>query len=268
MNSSRTLWAATALVGLLTTALLIFGLGYAIHDMMFSQPRADAGAPQVEVPENQLLSREKIQIVALGDSLTKGTGDQTGKGYVGTVQQLLKTESDKPVYVLGNFAVNGYRTDQLLRDLDTQQGVVNALSQANLILLTIGANDLFQLAREQFDVSADIDAAAIEQRLPQTIDRLKTVFEKLEEINSQATILYVSLYNPFGDMDQERKASHAIQKFNFMAYELTNQYPNMIVVPTFDLFVSHPDSYIFSDHFHPNAEGYQRIAERILKVLK
>lgn len=47
------------------------------------------------------------------------------------------------VQVLNNLGVNGLRTDALLEKLD-EQGVRYVLQQSNFILLSIGANDLFQ----------------------------------------------------------------------------------------------------------------------------
>lgn len=47
------------------------------------------------------------------------------------------------VQVLNNLGVNGLRTDALMTKLD-EQGVRYVLQQSNFILLSIGANDLFQ----------------------------------------------------------------------------------------------------------------------------
>jgi lysophospholipase L1-like esterase len=46
-----------------------------------------------------------------------------------------------------------------------------------------------------------------------------------------------------------------------------NTYPNMILVPTADLFEQNLTKYMYTDHFHPNQEGYQRMAERAVQAL-
>ena len=43
-------------------------------------------------------------------------------------------------------------------------------------------------------------------------------------------------------------------------------YPDVLVVPTFDLFEYRQDR-LALDHFHPNRAGYSAIAARILQVL-
>jgi lysophospholipase L1-like esterase len=42
----------------------------------------------------------------------------------------------------------------------------------------------------------------------------------------------------------------------------------MVLVPTYDLFELNANKYLYSDHFHPNQDGYERIAERIVQIMK
>ncbi len=91
---------------------------YAVKDILY--PAADSGigpVPKLEASRPYVADGSKINIVALGDSLTEGVGDISTKGYVKQVQEKLTARNGKPVYVLNNFAVSGYRTDQLLNDL-------------------------------------------------------------------------------------------------------------------------------------------------------
>ena len=55
--------------------------------------------------------------------------------------------------------------------------------------------------------------------------------------------------------------------YNIME-KLVAPYPNITVIPTYDLFLNHEEKFLYNDHFHPNQAGYERIAERIIQVLK
>ncbi len=267
MISSKWLWRMTASLSLLVTLLFIFGFAYAVRDMMRPVPSA-ARPPQNQSRDaTNLDKKNQIQIVALGDSLTKGTGDANGKGYVYNVKDLLVKKLDKPAFVLNDLGINGYRTDQLLNDLNTKPNIGFLIKQADIVLLTIGANDLFGEAREKMDMTKAIDAQILYANMPKPLSRLKQILGKVSAANPKAKIIYVGLYNPFGDLDETKKSSEVIQKWNLEAFNIANRYSNVTVVPTFDLFDHHLTQYLFTDHFHPNSQGYEKIAERIVQDL-
>ena len=55
-----------------------------------------------------------VQVVALGDSLTRGTGDVSGKGYVGLVTSQLKEDLSPQEIIVSNLGINGQTSAQLL----------------------------------------------------------------------------------------------------------------------------------------------------------
>ncbi|SFS61647.1 GDSL-type esterase/lipase family protein [Paenibacillus sp. BC26] len=271
--SSGVLWRTIGISALISTLLLIGGFGYAVKDMLY--PHADAykgeqGKPAQ--PESSSLGSSKaINITAIGDSLTKGTGDATGDGYVKQVVALLKKKYPLiPVKLNNNLAVNGLRADQLAHLLSTDKGYRYSLQQANLIVFSIGGNDLFQIANGQSagEVTGDISLDTVKKELPKGIDRLSKVIKLLHEINPNAQVVYTGLYNPFYNITDLRDGSLQVQKWNEEAYSILHDYPNMTLVPSFDMFERSIDTYLSSDHFHPNHEGYAQIAARIVQSLK
>lgn len=258
------------------TLLCLFGFGYAANQIIFPKPAAPdaagpAGAPQAEKPKQDAWdAKAKIQIVALGDSLTVGTGDLTGKGYVGRTRDLLEKQLGKPVFVYNNFAIAGYRTYDLLKDWDAKKDIGKSIAEADLVLLTIGGNDLFEGGGDIFTNSATgegFNPKAAADRMPEALKRLSDIFDRIAKANPKARVLYVGLYHPFLDLDPQRTGAPIVQQWNKSAFDLANRYPNFVVVPTYDLFELGLSKYLYTDHFHPNQDGYARIAGRIAEIL-
>lgn len=270
-TSSARLWRIVGLTALAATLLLLGGFVYALQDML--NPRlpapAEATKPSPEASQPGLAEAAEVNVVAIGDSLTKGTGDATGEGYVRQVVNGLSDLWDKPVKLMNNLAVAGMRTDQLLEKLKRDSGYRYAIRQANLILLTIGGNDLFQHAQSGAGEEGDvIDPQRLERMLPGALKRFEEVLSLLNRLNPNATVVYVGLYNPFYDLMEMRDGSLQVQQWNERAYALIHRYPQMQMIPTFDLFESRIGDYLSPDHFHPNHDGYAQIAARIMQSLK
>jgi lysophospholipase L1-like esterase len=248
---------------------------YTVHDVLFPNRGgagellpAEPGKPAQPKEGDLIAAKNKIQIVALGDSLTAGTGDLTGKGYVGRFKDKLAAQTGKPVYVLNNLAIPGYRTGQLLKDLDTK-AVRDAIAQADIILLTIGGNDLNEAAGPaSSNQTESFDFGNAEKNVPGTLERLDQIFTKIAQTNPKALVFYTALYYPYLDLDPDRAGPPIVQKFNQGAFNIANKFPNIVLVPTYDLFELSGTKYLYTDHFHPNGDGYERIADRIAQILK
>lgn len=270
LDSAPWIWRSVSTIAILATLLLLFGFGYAIKDVIFPEgdstlndrQNSAASSQEAQKGSNQAIVEDgKIRMAVIGDSLARGTGDDEGLGFVRRASNLLK-DKGYDVQVLNNLGVNGLRTDALLSKLD-EQGVKYVLQQSNFILLSIGANDLFQggqVLQGEDPPTAEKLAAA----LPETSKRLQEILKKVKEINPNAHIAYIGLYNPFGNVKELEKPGNAVvAAWNDAAMSILNNEDKMTLVPTFDLFENHLDEYLSSDHFHPNGQGYQQIAVRI-----
>lgn len=271
LRSSRFIWGTIGLTASITTIVFAVGFAYAANQIWF--PKASGSlqlATEAPKKESMIESKAKLQIVALGDSLTAGTGDNTGKGYVGRVREKLEKETGKPVFVLNNLAIPGYKSDQLLADLALKK-TQDALAQADIILLTIGGNDIFAGGDGLFqgDNQTEFNPEAAESRVAPALEKVQKILEAINKANPKATVMYVGLYHPFLDLDPKQEGSLVVQRWNNGVFEMINRYPQMVIVPTYDLFEQNLIKYLSSaDHFHPNADGYERIADRILQILK
>jgi len=258
VKQSRLLWRTIGLISILATCFFIVGFGYAIKSVMYPQLSNLQNEPpiQEEIP----VTDDGFTILALGDSLTKGTGDAASYGYIRHVYEALKESKDDEAK-LRNFAVNGYRTSQLLDDITKRAGVIAAIQQANIITLTIGGNDIFSIGEE-----VNIDVAR--ELMPSSIQNIDQILTRLHELNPNTMIYYIGLYNPFNELEQAEDTSLFVQDWNHEVFKIVNRYPEMTLVPTFDLFEHNVMSYLASDRYHPNQLGYERIAERVLQLIE
>lgn len=260
-TSGKLLWRTTGLLSLLS--FLLFAAGFVLA-MNPQQLAPTTGAPPVETEEPLApLPKEGVhKVVALGDSLTRGAGDANGQGYVGLVRQALEKKAGHPI-TFTNLAINGQESSDLLKQMSEAQ-VKTLLAEADLILFTIGGNDLFRQTGGLYTIDKEKVAAAT--------DRLATNYEEIirqiRQLNSKATIVYTSLYNPFGNTEAAVDTVQPVLDWNSTASAIASRYPQVFVVPTYDMFLRKEQAYLYTDHFHPNAEGYARIAERILQALE
>ncbi|MED0679456.1 GDSL-type esterase/lipase family protein [Aneurinibacillus thermoaerophilus] len=258
--SSKTLWRVFVVFALFSTLFLTVGFYLGVKDILYPSAvswSTDKGAE--EKAETQY--ERNVQIVALGDSLTRGTGDQAGLGYVGNLRVKLSEANGRNVYVL-NHGVNGYRTDDLLSDLRNKEDIRRTIRQADIITLSIGGNDLFNVQSEE------VNPEASSARIPGAVVRYEKIVEIITSLNPKAKVLYMGLYNAFGDLPNAKKSYDVVRRWNEETARVLYRYPNTIFVPTDDLFRVGGTKYLSSDHFHPNQAGYRRIGERMAEVLK
>lgn len=269
MKSSR-LWNVLGPSALAATLVLVGGFVYAVKDMQFTS-RTEAPATQEARAQGGGLLAEAstIKVTAIGDSLSKGTGDDTGEGYVKQVIRRLGEVSGKPVQQINNLAVNGLTAARLEQMLKTDKGLAYPIKQANLVLLTIGGNDLFQTALQESNKSSDdpISVENVAANIPAAVQSFKSIISSIRSLNPDATIVYSGLYNPFYDIPELRPGIIPVQTWNDAAFRVLQDDPHAVLVPTLDLFQQQSASYLSSDHFHPNHKGYERIAERIVQAL-
>jgi lysophospholipase L1-like esterase len=261
--SADLLWRSTGVLALLSFLLFAAGFVFALDPHRLAP--AGSAEPVKRQPAERptpLPTSGKLTVVTLGDSLTRGAGDANGLGYVGLVRQALeKNTGEKAAFT--NLAINGLQSSGLLKQLGQPQ-VRELVAAADLILFTIGGNDLFQQSGGVYTID-EKKLAAAKQQLTANFEK---ILRELRTANPKATIVYTALYNPFGDTEAAHDTIPHVLAWNSKATEIAANFSGVIVVPTYDLFFQKEQTYLFTDHFHPNSAGYARIAERIMQALE
>ncbi|WHY88314.1 SGNH/GDSL hydrolase family protein [Neobacillus novalis] len=236
----------------------LIGLGWAVGEYYAGKPE---NIPQTNTVSDKVENKKGLTIVALGDSLTRGTGDETGKGYVGVLIDEIKEKTKRPVQ-LTNLGINGQTSTQLSKQVQ-QTEIGRQIEKADMVLVTIGGNDLFRGGQGLADFETG-DVAAIEKKY---LDNLKFILEEIRKNNRNANVFFIGLYNPFIDLDQGKEMSKVVRHWNYDSAEVSAAFPKIVFVPTFDLFELKVNDYLYSDKFHPNTKGYRLIAERVASLL-
>lgn len=248
------------IVSALSFLLMLVGLGWTFQNQFFKGEASGV----TETTEQQPATEEKKEgkvVVALGDSLTRGTGDASGKGYIGYLVDELEEKSKEKI-TLFNYGVKGYRSNQLLEQVK-QDEIKRQIKNADYILITIGGNDLFQSGQTYMN----LDPKQVLQLRQSYLKNLEAVLKELRTVNPEAMIFQVGLYNPFIDLNDAQVTTKIVREWNFETSKLLDQDKKAILVPTFDLFQISVNDYLYTDKFHPNAEGYKLIAERIASLI-
>jgi lysophospholipase L1-like esterase len=237
-------------------AVTVFAYGF------ISYLRGDRGEPVDFLPQRPAAapaaSQAIVAPVILGDSLARGAGDERGLGIAGRFDAELRRRGIRARRTY-NLGVNGARTNDLLRQLDSPN-VQQILRDSNAIIISIGGNDLWG-GNEWRNVSP-LDADA---RMSAVLDRVETVVKRIREANPRARIFFIGLYNPFVASPEGRLLTALVNRWNARILEELGGDPNFTVVTTSDLF-SHRDR-LSVDRFHPGGEGYELIARRIAEGL-
>ncbi|MUK90675.1 hypothetical protein GMD78_20170 [Ornithinibacillus sp. L9] len=207
--------------------------------------------------------RDETNIVAIGDSLTQGVGDSTGRGgYVGIVEERLN-QANEQVY-FHNFGKRGNRTDQLITRLQDPE-IVTAIEKADIVLITIGANDIMKVAKENF---TNLTYDPFSKELIHYEERLTTILERIHEINSDTEIYLIGFYNPFSQYFPEiEELDQIVDSWNSTGKVIVEEQVQGTFIPTKDLFMNTKLDLFADDNFHPNEYGYELMAERVLEYL-
>ncbi|MGX4593028.1 SGNH/GDSL hydrolase family protein [Leuconostoc sp. JNUCC 76] len=178
-----------------------------------------------------------INLVALGDSLTEGVGDEKNmRGYSGRIAKKIRS-TDNISVTISNFGKAGDRSDQIQKRLDTQQKFKAHLKEANVIIMTSGGNDLQQiLLKNVLATSPKALSAAVKTGQQSYQQKLTALFKDIRSFNSDAPIFIFGNYNPLYVHFADRSDFNAdVKLFNEVNATVAKKDGNAYFVNIFDL---------------------------------
>jgi lysophospholipase L1-like esterase len=260
VSSRWLLWRLPALVACGAALLFATGFWFALRGTLgepIGEPPPTPAAPKPAARREG----EKLLLV-LGDSLARGTGDESGRGWAGDVFDAFKLRGAAR---MANLGVDGAESADVRKVAETPN-VRTLASSADVILFSAGGNDLSHSATRDMRSPAEM-AGSLDKARDAYVTNLRAILKDLREANPKSPIYLIGLYDPFGMQGPEgRLGRSVILGWNSLVAETALAFPGVHVVPTFDLFDGRLDR-LSADRFHPNRKGYALIAQRIVQLL-
>jgi lysophospholipase L1-like esterase len=261
----KILWFSILTISVL--GIIVLSAGFYKAVVITGQASPEEIIPAVEHPDKpnaRIASTKKagtLSLLIMGDSIARGTGDETGKGFSAYLPDYLKNLTPKQVAVT-NIGINGLQSKGL-QDL-LQGGKMNALlADADFVLISIGGNDLSRI--RSLDNSAREDA--FRERLAGYLASLKDIISGIRKSNNNVLIIFIGLYNP-AEMGKSSDDNRLLISWNGSTQQLIEEDGQALFIPTLDLFKFNRRKYIAPDGLHPNSTGYQAISNRIGKSIE
>ncbi|HDR4603469.1 MULTISPECIES: SGNH/GDSL hydrolase family protein [Bacillus] len=245
------------LITIASFCLFAYGFVSGVNDVL--NPRASNLIKKTDVVAKEKKKTGTLQIVSLGDSLTRGVGDKEGIGYIGRMKEDLQKDYKQKV-ALTNLAVSGAKMPDLLKQIESN-GAQYSIKQADVIVLTIGGNDLFP----GWESLGKIDLETYRPDTETFQNEAKKIIEEIRKLNTDSPIFWLGLYNPFEDVEDLKGSSNIVVDWNASLEKLAINNKNVYITPTFDLFQNRGKDLLYSDHFHPNEVGYTYMADRLVQ---
>lgn len=125
-------WKFILLLSIVSTITLVTGFISALS--ISSRPPKEISDKESEQPKSEELDQNYYNILVLGDSLAKGTGDEKGLGFSGYFSEYWKTKVSKEIKI-NNLAING----------DVSNGLLNVVQESQTLADIKGSNMILYL---------------------------------------------------------------------------------------------------------------------------
>lgn len=243
--------------------------------------------------------QHQVYCTVLGDSIAKGySGDKSVwiENYGSLVTKKIAYESGYR-YNYRNFAKNGLASKELNENVLTKKRVQFSLAKSDLILITIGSNDLLDecknVVQELLNTdtkfkSADEALKSLKSSVKKNpllvlsaIDALsnwdyqsfetqwKTMMKTINSIKKEdAQIIVTTIYNPVADMKlpatMNQVVEGIIENMNSIIIKNADKYGYEVA----DVFDSAISAHVQKDGLHPDQQGQQIIADVVYEKWK
>lgn len=198
--------------------------------------------------------------LALGDSITAGYG-VGGMSFAALYYSRLLRKGVNLRYV--NYGIPGLTTGGLARMLLSNTYLQTIVSQAEVITLTIGSNDLLHLAGVFFREGTSY----ISQMYYYLERNLELAGSLIRRLNPNVQVKVATIYNPL-PIGAYARYFYEVQKIltqtNKIFIHWAKRY-GFRVIPVHKAFQGREGLFIGADHLHPNSLGHQVIAVEFAK---
>ncbi|OCA87543.1 hypothetical protein A8F94_06675 [Bacillus sp. FJAT-27225] len=209
---------------------------------------------------------ESLYHLAIGDSVIRGYGVGQHQNLVSEVSAELERQTGKQVS-FNNEGINGITSTELKQLVYSGQ-YDGQIKKSDIITVNIGGNDVLRTIKKQ---RHDIPSAfkAFDTLQVNFSENLGDIVGRITEINPNATIVFLELYNPVSpDMGYYTLAEKLLPKWNINIYKTAQTIPGSIVVETSKVINGENLQNLSPDGVHPSQLGYKAIASLIIEQFR
>ncbi|MCP8615857.1 GDSL-type esterase/lipase family protein [Salirhabdus salicampi] len=197
--------------------------------------------------------KERITLVALGDSIAYGTGADDNYGYVDRYADYLRERGNQ--VNLQNYAIPGLTTEELQSLVEYSPILKVAIKKADIVTISIGGNDLLECINlETGDVDEDCSSATT------VLNSFHEVIKTIKSYNNDVDIKTLNIYNPILDVQSENyKKAEKILHFVNTSFRSSHSQ----IMDVYSAFQHNLSKYthILEGDIHPNDDGHEVIAK-------
>lgn len=257
--------------GFLTILIIAIGTIFYTHSLI-----QDKNLNDIKTHKINTTKKQNVNVLALGDSLTQGIGDENSDGYVSLISQKIRNNDDVKVKTY-NYGISGETSIQIDKRVNTNKELQTNINKADVITLTVGGNDLMHILMKK---GLKLSKTDIVEGTDKFENNLSVLIKDIRNYNNNAPIYILGIYNPFSIyLKQIKYMDIAVKAWNEKSKKTTfENYKTYFV--NIDKIMSSPkvkktkkgdieNPLLYKkDHFHPNEKGYRLISKELYKKMK
>jgi len=235
-----------------------------------------ASAPQPATAPAAKLPAGALKIVALGDSLTEGDGDDSGKGYPGRLIALI--QKTRAASQIANFGKSGWTSGNLIKGHDGQPSQLKQALDAkpHIALVWIGSNDLWYLY--EYGNPSGTTPQDEQDDLQNYRRNIETI---VSELKKGGAVVFIALLDDQSKRPVALKGeaftgvtkgelaqmSKQVIAYNNVIKDVAAK-PGAITVDFFSTTIFTDAATLYNDGNHPNSKGYDVITQVWFKAIE
>lgn len=211
-----------------------------------------------------IFKTDKLNYVALGDSLAEGMNPygEMGYSYTDYFSDYLK-DNNILSYYTKKYAKSTYTTNDVISNLNINSEMKKDLRESDLVTISIGANDLLNdINMNELDVN---NILKLKEKVNAIIPNLENCIKEIRKYAKQDFII-LGYYNPIpflfntSGSDLDTLFAYIDDEYKKIAKKY-----DCLYISLYQLFKNNSNFLPNPSDIHPNLDGYEAISKEIIK---